>query len=191
MLKGFMSYLEDYLDEAGSAGLAKAALGILAFASVLSAVFGSSAFKAAGLVIGALVILSLLTTLSKKNTDLQHEATLRQDEVTELQHEVAGLKNLLTSHCNWLYDRSTHLWRIDRWEEDIVISANGDVSGTIIVRALVETENLDFFRLRIGPNWNQPEKYRDQVEVTVDSGEGEAEWKHTLNWIDRNRLEIL
>jgi hypothetical protein len=110
---------------------------------------------------------------------------------TELRHEVAGGKNLLTSHCDWLYNQSTYLWRIYHWEEDITISANGDASGTIVVKALVETEDLTFFRLRIGPNWNQPEKYRHRVKVTVDPGDGGAEWKRTLNWVDRNRLEIL
>jgi hypothetical protein len=177
MLKGFMSFLGDYLDEAGSTGLVRAALGILAFAGVLSAAFGSGAFKAAALAIGALVTLSLLIVLTKKNT--------------ELRHEVASGKDLMTSHGQWLFDHSTHLWRINHWEEDITISANGDASGTIVVKVLVEAEDLPLFRLRFGPNWNQPEKYRHRVKATVDPGEGGAEWKRTLNWVDRNRLEIL
>ncbi|PRY30972.1 hypothetical protein [Umezawaea tangerina] len=181
MLTSFITYLEDYLDRAGLQGLARGALGILAFASVLSALFGTSAFKAAGIVIWILGTLGLLAVQIGSNTGL------RRDN--------ADYRKLLSDQCNRTYEESDHLWRIDRWEEAVTIRANGDAKGTIAVRAMVETDDLPFFRLRVGPNWDQPEKDRRRVHVTVSSikrnGIGGTRWPLTTHWLSDGRFEVL
>lgn len=181
MLKGFISFLDDYLADVGLIGLAKATLGILAFGGVLSVLFGSSAFKAATLLITVLCTLGLLTVLITR--------------CVRLRHLLDRYKVLLTYYCNMLYDQTEHLWRIDRWDESIKIDTNGDVVGSILVHALVESDQLPFFRLRIGANWSQPEKVRRLVRVTASSievdGAGGTRWDRTLNWLPDGRLEVL
>ena len=181
MLKGFISFLDDYLAEAGLIGLAKAVLGILAFGGVLSVLFGSNAFKAATLLVCVLCTLGLLTMLISRCTGLRHR--------------VDRCQALLTHYCDLIYDQSDYLWRVDRWEESIKVAKNGDVTGSILVQALTESDELHFCRLRIGANWPQPEKYRRRVRVTASSievdGAGGTRWDQTLNWLSDGRLEVL
>lgn len=181
MLRGFITYLDGYLTDVGLMGLVRAALGILVFGSVLSALFGSTAFKAAALVITALCVLGLLTVLVTTSTGLSHR--------------VDRYQSLLTHYCGLIYDQSDYLWRIDRWEEDVTILANGDTTGSILVHAMVESDELHFCRLRIGPNWNQPDRFRRRVRVTASSvevdGTGGCRWDRTLNWLPDGRLEVL
>jgi hypothetical protein len=181
MLRGFITYLDDYLTEVGLIGLVRAALGILVFASVLSALFGSTAFKAAALVIGVLCTLGLLTVLITTSTSLNHR--------------VDRYQSLLTYYCDLIYGQSDHLWRIDRWEEDIRIRQNGDTTGSILVHAMVESDELLFCRIRFGPNWSQPDRFRRRVRVTASSvevdGTGGCRWDRTLNWLPDGRLEVL
>lgn len=181
MLKGFISFLDDYLAEAGLIGLAKASLGILAFGSVLSAAFGSGAFKAAALLITVLCALGLLAVLIRRCTGLKRRV--------DRSHE------LLTHYCDLIYGRSDHLWRVDRWQESIKVAKNGDVTGSIIVHAMTESDELHFYRLRIGANWPQPEDQRRRVRVTASTvevdGSGGTRWDRTLNWLPDGRLEVL
>jgi hypothetical protein len=181
MLRGFINFLNDYLDETGVVGLLKALLGILAFASLLSAVFGTAAIKAGALIIATLCLIGALVLLSA------HHQTLRKQAD---QH-----RRLLTHYCWLLTYQMDHMWQIHRWSESITIEPNGDVSGTITVHATVETEVLHFFRVMLGAGWKQPERMRQKVRVAMASvevtGTGRTRWDETTYWRPDGRLEIL
>lgn len=178
MLKGFTSFLDNHL---GESRLAKASLVILAFGGMLGFLFDSSAFRVTAVLVGALCTLRPLIMLISGPTGPHHR--------------IDNYQGLLTHYCDLIYGQSDHLWRIDRWEESIKISKNGDVIGSILVHALTESDELHFCRLRIGANWPQPERYRRRVRVIASSievdGAGGTRWDQTLNWLSDGRLEVL
>ncbi|MEU4445808.1 hypothetical protein AB0K14_31090 [Actinosynnema sp. NPDC050801] len=181
MLDGFVAFLDDYLADRGFHGLLKAGLGILAFGSVLSAAFGSVAVKAAGLTIAALYVLGSLILLARGQAVLRRKVERRE--------------GLLTYYCDLIYEEIHPLWRIDRWEEDVDVAKNGDVTASIVVHAMAQRDELRFFRVRLGSKWDQPMSSRRKVRVSVSSievdGTGGTRYERTSNWLPDGRLEIL
>lgn len=181
MLHGFIDFLDDYLTDTGIAGLIRATLGILAFASLLSAVFGTTAIKAGALVIATLCLLGVLVLLTT------HHRTLRSQ---------AGRHRLLLSHyCAVLTDQMDHMWHIHHWSEVIDIAPNGDEKGSITIHATVDAEVLHFLRIVLGAHCKQPVKMRAKVHSVLAAfeveGVGRTRWSETFHWLEDGRLEIL
>ncbi|MEU5696400.1 hypothetical protein [Actinosynnema sp. NPDC020468] len=181
MLKGFVDYLDDHLADVGPSGLLTATLGILAFGSALGSIFGVVAVKAVGFVLASLYVVAALVLLAR-GRGVQGR-------------RIERLESLLTSYCNLIYTEIDPLWRIDRWEEDVVIARNGDVTASIVVHAFVLADELAFCRVRLGPNWRQPRRARRRVDVRVSSvevdGTGGTRWERTSSWLADGRLEVL
>ena len=173
MLKEYVSHLKRHLDEMGFRRAAKAALGVLACAGLLNAIFDTSAFRTTALGASALVNLSVLLVLTKQNTHLRREVATNRDM------------------RNYIRTQTPSLWRIDYWEEKTTIAANGDAVGSVVIRAMVEREDIPFFRFCLGPKWDQPEKERRRVKLTVNPEEGGAKWKTTQDWLPDGRLEVI
>jgi hypothetical protein len=103
-------------------------------------------------------------------------------------------QRLLGHYCDILQDRFSY-WRIKDWDERVVIDAKGNARQYITVRVLVESEDVDFFRVRMGAHWKQPLKYRRKVKVWVRSlqvdGLGGTRSDITTTWLHDNRMEVL
>ncbi|GGP73117.1 hypothetical protein [Saccharothrix coeruleofusca] len=181
MPRRFTSYLDAQLADATVSGLLSATLGILGFGSVLSAAFGSTAVKAAGLVIGVLHVVVLLAVA------LGTQRALRRDN--------SWLRELLTHYTNMIYSDSDPLWRVDRWVEHVHVQDNGDATVSITVCALAEADELHFFRVRLGSFWKQSWQSRRKVDIEVSAVDEDDQdgprWKHTDNWLPDGRLEVL
>ncbi|WP_433270492.1 hypothetical protein ACQPZF_09920 [Actinosynnema sp. CS-041913] len=181
MLDGFISFLADHLADKGVAGMVKTTVGILAFGSVLAASFGSTPLKAAFLLTAGMYVLAALATLAGSRSAL-HRKVVRRD-------------HLLARYCDLIYDEIQPLWRIDRWEESAEVADNGDVSASILVHAFVQRDRLRFYRVRLGPNWDQPMSSRRKVRVKVAGievgGAAKNQCESTSSWLPDGRLEVL
>jgi hypothetical protein len=181
MLKSFLGWLRDYVIYTGIVGLVEGVLGILAFGGLLSALLGNSAIKADAIVAVLLGVIGLYILLIANRVEWRSR--------TELD------RRLLQHYCSVLKERHGHSWRIASWVESAVVRANGDASEVITVKAVVECDLLDFFAIRTGPGWNQPEKMRRKVKVKVKSfevdGIGGTRWDVTSTWLNDGRLEIV
>jgi hypothetical protein len=103
-------------------------------------------------------------------------------------------QRLLAHYCDILQDRFSY-WRIKDWDETVVVDPKGNTRQYVTARVLVESEDLDFFRVRMGCRWKQPIKYRKKVKVKVRSlevdGLGGTRSDITTSWLHDGRLEIL
>ncbi|HEX6341264.1 hypothetical protein [Umezawaea sp.] len=181
MLQGFIDFLDDYLERTGISGLIRGVLGVLAFASLLSAIFGTIAIKAGALVIATMCLLGVLLMLTTHHRTLRAQAN---------EHRL-----LLSRYCDVVTSRMNPTWHIHRWSEAVDIAPNGDVLGSVTIHASVEAEALHFLRVCLGPNWAQPERTRRKVRVSMTGleimGTGSGRWSETSRWQPDGRLEIL
>ncbi|MCE7002132.1 hypothetical protein LWC34_04720 [Kibdelosporangium philippinense] len=180
MLKRFLAWLEDYVADAGVIGLSGAVLGILAFGGTLSAVFGNSGIRAATFTAAILAIAGLFAWLAASRK-YWHDRAQRD-------------QRLLAHYCNILHDRFNY-WRIKDWDETVVVDERGNAKQLVKARVLVESDDLDFFRVRLGSHWKQPVADRKRVKVKVRSlehdGIGGTRSDTTTSWLHDGRLEVL
>jgi hypothetical protein len=180
MFRRFLAWLEEYVADTGVIALVGAATGILAFGGTMSTVFGATSFRAAAFVAAIVTVLGIFVTLAGSRRHWRRRA--EQDQ------------RLLARYCNILQDRFNY-WRIKDWDEIVMVDAKGNARQRVTVRVLVESEDLDFFRIRMGCRWNQPVKYRRKVKVKVRSlevdGLGGTRVDTTTSWLYDGRLEIL
>lgn len=180
MLKRLLTWLEDYVVDTGVIGVPAAVLGILAFGGTLSAVFGDSGIRAAAFAATILAVLGMFILLATSRKQWRNRA--EQDQ------------RLLAHYCDILHDRFSY-WRIKEWNETVFVDPKGNVKQHVTARVLVESEELDFLRVRMGANWNQPLKYRKRVKVHVRSlehnGLGGTRSDTTTSWLHDGRLQIL
>ncbi|MEU8631286.1 hypothetical protein AB0C38_03890 [Amycolatopsis sp. NPDC048633] len=181
MLKSFLGWLRDYVLYTGIVGLAEGVLGILAFGGLLSVLLGNSAIKAGAIVAVLLGVIGLYILLIANRVEWRSR--------TELD------RRLLERYCRVLRERHGHSWRIASWVECAEVRANGDATEVITVKAVVECDFLDFFAVRTGAGWNQPEKARRKVKVAVKTievdGIGGTRRDTTSTWLNDGRLEVI
>lgn len=181
MRKNFLEWLQDYAVHAGLVGLIEGMLAALAFAGAFSTLFGTTAIKAGAMVGVIFAVLGLIALLSFNRVELNNQVELH--------------RNLLARYCTIIAERSKHAYRTMSWNDVFVISPNGDVRETITVRAIVECDELDFYKIYTGPGWYQPERYRDGVRAKVRSleveGVGGARRDVTTSWSEKGNLEII
>jgi hypothetical protein len=149
---------------------------------LLSALVGSTAVKAAAVIVAGLGVLGLLVVLAVNRTGLHRDAELH--------------RRLSQRYCDQLKKRNEHSWSIAEWDELAVISTNGDTVQTITCTAVVECDVLDFFSIWAGPNWaGWPDRLRRKVKVKVRSRaigeEGGTRSDMTSSWGARNRIEVV
>ncbi|MBB5958341.1 hypothetical protein FHS29_004949 [Saccharothrix tamanrassetensis] len=181
MLDRFLSFLDDYLVDRGVTGLLKAAIGILAFGSVLSVAFGSLAVKAACLTIAALFVAGTMTILARNQLRLRGK----------MNRQVA----MFNHYQALIYRELGPLWRIDRWEEDVEVASNGDATASILVHFFVERDRMPFCMIRLGSKWDQPLSSKRKVQVVArnieSDGSGGTRVDETQRWLPDGRLEVL
>ncbi|MBB6373790.1 membrane protein implicated in regulation of membrane protease activity [Pseudonocardia eucalypti] len=176
-----MSWLNQYVLDRGLIGLVSGALGILAFGGTLSVVFGSTAIRAAAIVIVLFANLGLMAYLLASTGESRK--TLQRAE------------RLLARYCEVINERLGQSWRIKTYSSYTDIDANGDCRQTVKVSLVVESEHLEFFRIRIGPGWQQSSRIQRRVKADVSSllvdKAGGVRWDVTKAWLTDGRLEIL
>ncbi|MFD1047539.1 hypothetical protein ACFQ1S_19330 [Kibdelosporangium lantanae] len=176
MFRRLSSVLKDYVANAGVLTLVV----VLAVGGTVTAVFGDTALRVATFVPASVVVLGMFIALEANRKQWRTRAERDQ--------------RLLAHYCDILQDRFTY-WRIRDWDERVVVDAAGNTRQFITVRVLVESEDLDFFRIRMGCRWKQPLKYRKRVRVQVRSlevdGLGGTRADTTTSWLHDGRLEIL
>ncbi len=181
MRKSFLEWLEDYVVNAGLVGLVEGMLAVIAFAGALTALLGSVAIKAGAIFAVAFAVLGLIALLSFNRIELKNQVDL--------------YRGLLARYCTTLAERSNHAYRTLSWNDVFIISARGDVRETITVRAVVDCEELDFYKIYSGPGWSQPPRSRGEVRARVRSleveGVGGARRDVTTSWSERGNLEII
>jgi len=181
VLRGFISWFEDYLSRSGVVGLAEGVLGVLAFGGALSAVLGDSSAKLAAAVAVLLATLGLIVLLAASRAQWQRRSELYD--------------HLVTRYCTAFTDDNASSWQLKQWIENHRIDADGDSTVLITVHAVVTCSALRLYRFRVGAGWNQPEKMRRRVDVQVRSlvfdGIGGARCDLTRHWLDDGRLEVL
>jgi hypothetical protein len=155
-------------------------VGILALGGTLSVVLRNTDVLIAALGAAMVVVLGRCIALASSRKRWRERA--EQDQ------------RLLAHYCDVLQDRFSY-WRIKDWDETVVVDEQGNARQYITVRVLVESEELDFFRVRMGCRWDQPAKYRKKVKVKVRSlevdGVGGTRPDTTTTWLPDNRLEVL
>lgn len=181
MRKSFLEWLQGYAINAGLVGLVEGALAIVAFGGALSALLGTTAIKAAAMFAVTFGLLGLVALLSFNRLEWRNRTDLH--------------RSLLARYCIILAERFNHSWKTTSWQDVVVVSPNGDAEETITVKATVECDTLDFFKIYTGPGWRQPEKYQRRVRVKVRSlevdGAGGTRRDVTSSWNENGNLEIL
>jgi hypothetical protein len=181
MFREFLDWLEVCLNRVGLRGLVEGILGILGFGVLLSGLLGIQAIRSAFV---AAVVMAVLGGIVLAFIDRSYAYRRNCLE-----------RRLLAKYCDVLLARAGQQWRIVRWEESSVVKDNGDTNERIVVTAIVESEFLDFFAIRSGAGWSQPNRARRRVKIGVVSFEGEglrsSAWDVTSTWLDDGRAELV
>lgn len=181
MLKSFLGWLDEFVLDRGLIGLASGVLGILAFGGTLSVIFGNITIRA------AIIIAVLLANLAFIALLIASRAESRK--------RVKRAERLLARYCTSINEILVQSWRFVSYHVTYDIGARGDTKQTVKMRLVVESEELQFFRARIGPGWEQPTRMRSKVKAEVVSlladGVGGVRWDLTSSWLPDGRLEIL
>lgn len=153
MLGSFVEWLDSYLAGEEPSAVVRAAIGIMSFAVLIGAIFGSSAVKLGALAVALLFSLSVLLVLLRGNRRMRGQLQQYRrivmrygDEIMEQRKPAMGLKTL------------NHVAVIDR---------NGDVEETIRMRVVALKKELQFIPHRSGPGWAQPASQLRRVKVQV------------------------
>lgn len=176
MLSDFLSDFEKYVLRAGLSGLVDVVLGLLAFGSVLAALLGGPAVKAAAVVVVILILLALFAMLiSGRN---------------RVRDELSRNRRLVAHYCNVIQRTRGAPLHIKMWDDVTVIDARGGAVETVKVVARVDDEETHFYRFRIGPAWDQPARQRANVVCVVRGGNGGPQYDTTTSWLADGRMEV-
>lgn len=100
-------------------------------------------------------------------------------------------RRLIARYCDVLQRTRGAPLHIKLWDDVTVIDARGGVVETVKVVATVRDEETHFFRFRIGPAWDQPEKERSRAECVVRGSDHGRRYDTTTSWLADGRLEVL
>jgi hypothetical protein len=94
-------------------------------------------------------------------------------------------------YCDLLHRIRGAPLHIRLWDDVTVVDALGGAVETVKVTATVRDEETHFFRFRVGPAWDQPEKARSRAECVVRSADHGVRYDTTTSWLADGRLEVL
>ncbi|MGH3757799.1 hypothetical protein [Actinophytocola sp.] len=182
MFKSFIAWLDFYISRETPASVLKSLVGLMAFAGLLGTIFGNQAIRVgAFVVVIVFVVLVILLLLA----DRRH-----------LQQRYGVTRELLTRYCDFVVDNSSKpLVSVEAWNQVVYIQPNGDVNEVITIKATAIRERVYFIRMPAGSRWDQPERYRSNVQVvarslTVNHSAG-PRWIVTTSWISARKLTAI
>lgn len=154
MFKDFIEWLDDYLRDHEPSVVLKAAVGLLAFASLLGAFFGSQAIRAGAFVVVVFFLLSsaLLVLAKSRRVKQEHDTHLRRlnrgyEAFAELSPEP--------------------LIAVEKWVQRVEIEPNGDTREVLTLEAVTPRDFVLFARLTARSLWDQPDRQLRGIRVTV------------------------
>jgi hypothetical protein len=178
MFEAFIKWLDEYLSTHEQSSVLKAAVGLVAFASLLGAFFGSQTVRAGALVVvmfclmsGVLLLLADRHTLKKERDGYLRRLNAFHSELTEL-----TLGPLIA---------------VERWEQRVEISSNGDVREVLLIEAVAPRDHAYFVRLTARSRWAQPRwqlrKLRQTVSTVKPDGSLGPNWS-IHSWWEGDKL---
>lgn len=167
MLEAFTKWLDGYLDDHEPSVVLRAAVGLLAFASLLGVLFNSQAIRAGAIVA---VIFSMMSCMLLLLADRRRIRRVRDTYLRRL---------------NWYYEvlgglSPEPLIAVNRWEQRVDIGLNGDVHEVLTIEAVAPREHVFFARLTARSLWPQPDSQLRRIRMTARSLK--ADGSHGPNW---------
>ncbi len=154
MFEDFTTWLDDYLRTHEPSAVLKAAVSLVAFASLIGAFFGSQTIRAGAFVVVMFCLMSGVLLL------LADRHAIKQERDAYLQR------------LNWYYGVLTELnpeplIAVERWEQRVEVAANGDVREVLTIDAVAPREQVYFARLTARSLWAQPKRQLRRLTQTV------------------------
>jgi len=151
----FDEWLDDYLRDHKPSVVLKTVVGLVAFASLLVALFGSQTIRTWAFVAVAFCLMSGILLL------LADRHGIRQERDTYLQQRL-----------NWYYDVLSKLSpepliAVDNWEQTVEIMPNGDTHEVQILDAVAPREVIFFARLTAKSRWKQSKRQLRKITMTA------------------------
>ena len=179
MFKSFIAWLDFYISRENPASVLKSLVGLMAFAGLLGTIFGNQAIRVGAFVVVIVFVVSIiLMLLADRRRSTQELGTYRK---------------LLVRYCDFVRDNSSDpLVSVESWDQTVYLRPNGDVREVLVIKAIALRERVYFVRLTAGSRWEQPERYRRNVEVaarglTVNGTSG-TRWNVTTSWTSSQKM---
>jgi hypothetical protein len=182
MYKSFMDWLDSHISREEPSSIIKSLIGLMAFAGLLGTIFGSHAIRAGAFVVVVMFILSVVLALLADRRRLKKAYDTQREQ--------------LVRYCTHLIESSSDpQLSIDCWRQWVYVQPNGDVREVLHLRAVVLGEPLRFLRLTAACRWEQPERYRRDVKVTVGGvaadGAPGPRWQVTTSWQSMQKMVLI
>lgn len=179
MFKSFISWLDSYISREEPSSVLKAMIGLMTFAGLLGTIFGNQTIRVGAFVVVLVFALSVVLLL------LADRSHLKRSYDTH--------RTLLTRYCDFVIDHCTEpLVAIETWRQKAFIYPNGDVREVLTLKAIALRERVYFIRLTAGSRWEQPEKFRRDVEIVARSltinGVSGPRWNVTTSWRSTKKI---
>jgi hypothetical protein len=179
MFKSFIAWLDSYISREEPSSVLKAMVGLMAFAGLLGTVFGSQAIRAGAFVVVIVFLVSAILLLLADRRRLRR--AYEKDQT------------LLARYCDVLIEAGSEpALSIGTWKQKVYVQSNGDVREVLTLKAVALRDKVPFIRLTAGSRWDQPEKYRRDVEVTARSlshnGAPGPRWNVTTPWLSTQKM---
>lgn len=173
MLSSFITWLDSYISRERPVAVMRATVGLMAFAGLLGTISGEQAVRAGAFVAVILIAMSTVLALLADRRRL-----VRENETNS---------RLLSRYCDSSAKNGADpIVRIDHWQQRVEVQSNGDVTETLILKAVPLRKQEEFIRLTAGSRWDQPERYRRRVQVVArgltTNGRPGTRWNVTTSW---------
>lgn len=179
MFKSFIAWLDFYISRENPASVLKSLVGLMAFAGLLGTIFGNQAIRVGAFVVVIVFVVSvILVLLADRRRSMQQLGIYRK---------------LLTRYTDFVRDNSSDpLVSVESWDQTVYLRPNGDVREVLVIKAIALRERVYFVRMTAGSRWEQPERYRRNVDVaarglTVNGSSG-TRWNVTTSWTSSQKM---
>lgn len=182
MFHDFTQWLDEYLRDHEPSAVLKAAVSLLAFASLLGAFFGSQTIRMGAFVA---VVFSLMSGVLLLIAD---------------RHGVKQERDIYLQRLNWYYEVLSKLSpepliAVDRWEQTVEILPNGDTHEVQTVDAVTPRDVIFFARLSARSRWDQPKRHLRRITMTAQRVKSDGSlgplWNITSSWAGDKLISYL
>jgi len=179
MFKSFIAWLDFYVSREDPASVLKSLIGLMAFAGLLGTIFGNQTIRVGAFVVVIVFVVSvILVLLTDRRRTTQQLGTYRK---------------LLTRYTDFVRDNSSDpLVSVESWDQTVYLRPNGDVREVLVIKAVALRERVYFVRMTAGSRWEQPERYRRNVEVAARgltiNGTSGTRWNVTTTWTSSQKM---
>jgi len=173
MFDDFIAWLDEYLSTHERSSVLKAAVGLVAFASLLGAFFGSQTIRVGAFVVVMFCLMSGVLLLLADRHNIQQE------------------RDVYRQRLDWYYEELTDLSpepliAVERWVQRVEIQPSGDVREVLTIEAVAPRDHVFFVRLTARSLWDQPRRQLRKLRqsactVKADESLG-PNWRIHTSW---------